>query len=96
MKKQHWLIIYDIRDDKRLRNVAKKMESYGFRVQKSVFEANAPIEVINKLRLDVNNLIEEEDFVVYFNLCERDWQKRIKYGPGDLRMDVEEKPYYLL
>ncbi len=94
--KQHWLIIYDIRDVKRLRNVAKKMEGCGMRVQKSVFEVNAPLPVIKKLRSDVNKLIDEEDFVAYFNICERDWQKRIKFGPGDQRMDVEEKPFYIL
>jgi len=34
-----WLILYDIRNEKRLRRIAKLMERYGERVQKSVFEA---------------------------------------------------------
>ena len=31
----HWIILYDIRDVKRLSKVAKVVESYGWRVQKS-------------------------------------------------------------
>ncbi|HQM85027.1 MAG TPA: CRISPR-associated endonuclease Cas2, partial [bacterium] len=38
MKNKNRLILYDIRDPKRLLRVAKIMENYGYRVQKSVFE----------------------------------------------------------
>jgi CRISPR-associated protein Cas2 len=93
---KHWLVIYDVRDPKRLRRIAKKMEEYGQRVQKSVFEVEADEKLIDILRSKIRKIIEDEDFVAYFNICERDWQKRMKFGPGDLRMDVEEKPYEIL
>ncbi len=92
---RHWLIIYDIRDPKRLRKVAKMMENYGVRVQKSVFEVEAKDQIIKEMRSKVQALIEEEDFVVYFNLCERDWQKKIKYGPDKFE-ETDEKDYYIL
>ena len=38
-KKLFVLIIYDIVDNKRRVRFAKKMSGYGFRVQKSAFEA---------------------------------------------------------
>lgn len=82
MREKHWLIIYDIRDRKRLSRVARKMSGYAVRVQKSVFEAIAPESVIRKLRSEIRELIQEEDFVVYFDVCERDWQKQIKLGCG--------------
>lgn len=90
----HWLVIYDICDEKRLHKVAKIMTSYGIRVQKSVFELEASKSVILKLRSIINNIIKENDFVVYFEICERDWQKRIKYGVG--RFDgPDEKDFYI-
>ncbi len=90
----HWLVIYDICDSKRLSKVAKKMEDFGIRVQKSVFEIDADRKQIEKLRYIINNIIEGDDFVVYFDICESDWQKIIKVGPGKY-IETEEKPYYI-
>jgi CRISPR-associated protein Cas2 len=92
---KHWLVIYDICDPRRLRRVAKVMEDYGFRVQKSVFELEASEAVVAGLRRRINKIIEENDFVVYFDLCQRCWQKRMKYGPGDF-CERDEKEFYLL
>jgi CRISPR-associated protein Cas2 len=33
-----WLVVYDIADPRRLQRVAKWMQKYGLRAQKSVFE----------------------------------------------------------
>ena len=91
---QKWLIIYDIRDPKRLQKISKKMTEYATRVQKSVFEIEAPKKIVNILREKIRKLMEEEDYVVYFSLCERDWQKRIKYGPETFELE-EDKSYYI-
>jgi CRISPR-associated protein Cas2 len=58
------------------------MVDYGIRVQKSVFEAEADQRVIERLRMQVSAVMEDEDYVVYFEVCEKDWQKRMKYGPS--------------
>ncbi len=93
MKK--WLIIYDIRKPKRLQKIAKLMAGYATRVQKSVFELEAPERVIREIRNKALQIMDEEkDFVVYFNICEKDWQKRIKYGPQKYE-EQEEKPYHI-
>ncbi len=93
MKK--WLIIYDIRDIKRLQRVAKVMTNYAVRVQKSVFEAEANEAQIKRIRREVKSVMDVgEDYVVYFSLCEADWQKREKYGPGKYD-EGAEKPYYI-
>lgn len=83
MDSKHWLIVYDIRDSKRLRKVEKCMESYAWRVQKSVFEASASSETINQLKGRLEGIIDvAEDFVLFFSICERDWQKQEKFGVG--------------
>ena len=85
---KHWLIVYDIRNAKRLRKVEKCMESYALRVQKSVFESNAPEESIEQLKFRLEKIIEDsEDFVLFFKVCERDWQKQEKYGVGAKQKD---------
>lgn len=38
MEKRFWVVCYDIRHERRLRRVARVMERFGARVQKSVFE----------------------------------------------------------
>lgn len=79
---KHWLIVYDIRDEKRLVKVGKCMESYAWRVQKSVFETDADERTIGQLKRRLEAIIESEDFVLFFNICERDWQKQEKFGVG--------------
>lgn len=93
MKK--WLAIYDICDAKRLRRVAKAMEGHGIRVQKSVFEIEATEVVIARLRRKVAKIMADEDFVVYFDLCQACWQKKMKYGPGPF-CELEEKEFHIL
>ncbi len=94
MKK--WLIIYDVRDPRRLAKVAKILTEYAVRVQKSVFEFEGNDKSIKRIRYRVKKAIDnDEDYVVYFNICESDWQKKIKYGPL-VNQEIEEKPFYIL
>ncbi len=79
-KAAKWVVLYDIRNPKRLRKVAKIMEYYGIRVQKSVFEIFAEKDVIERLRHRIQKVIHVEDYVLYINICEEDWQNQLKYG----------------
>jgi len=93
MKK--WLIIYDIRDPKRLQKTAKVMTGYATRVQKSVFELEANEALVRRLQREIRRVMNaDEDYVVYFNICEADWQKREKYGPQKFE-EEPQKPYYI-
>ncbi len=82
MKRQfNWLIIYDIRDEKRLRKIARLMQNYGLRVQKSVFEAQFDISTLKKMRSEADRILNFEKYsLVIFEICQRDWQKAQKYG----------------
>ena len=81
VKEKHYLIVYDIRDVKRLARVEKVCTSYAVRVQKSVYEMNATESVLNELKRKLFDVIEvERDFVLFFSVCERDWQKKEFYG----------------
>ena len=92
----NWVIIYDISDKKRLSKVARIMRDYGVRVQRSVFESDISLKKLNELRKKILKVINvEEDYVVYFNLCEADWQKRVKYGKQFFGQ-LEENDYFIL
>jgi CRISPR-associated protein Cas2 len=92
----HWLVIYDITDSRRLVKAAKVVEDYGVRVQKSVFEVDASNRTLSKLRSRIQKVIDiDKDFVVYFRICERDWQKQLKIGIGK-NIRCEEKCYQVL
>ncbi|HQJ72870.1 MAG TPA: CRISPR-associated endonuclease Cas2 [Spirochaetota bacterium] len=78
MKK--WLIIYDIRDEKRLARIAKILLQFGFRVQKSVFELECGPVAVSRLRKKVKAVMENEDSFMIFDLCPRCWQKKRQIG----------------
>ncbi|NPV37744.1 hypothetical protein BREVNS_1748 [Brevinematales bacterium NS] len=94
-EKRHYLVIYDIRSPKRLRKVAKIAERYGQRVQYSVFELYTTMEVLKQLREEVREVLKEEDYAVYFVLCEKDWQKQQKFGPGHVQ-NPDELDYRII
>ena len=60
-KKIYALVIYDIVSSKRRVRFAKKMNGYGFRVQKSAFEAIIPENLYRKLLAEIPQLIDREE-----------------------------------
>ncbi|MCD6653550.1 MAG: CRISPR-associated endonuclease Cas2 [Sulfurovum sp.] len=62
MLRQDFVICYDIADTKRLQKIAKYLEKYAFRIQKSVFfYPNASQENIIVLVDELNSLLDEEE-----------------------------------
>ena len=59
-KKLFVLIIYDIIDNKRRTKFAKEMNGYGFRVQKSAFEALIEDSLFAKLLKEIPSLIDDQ------------------------------------
>ena len=57
-KKLYILVIYDIVDNRRRVAFAKKMTGYGFRVQKSAFEAMITENLYRKLLAEIPHLID--------------------------------------
>lgn len=88
--RRHFLITYDIADSKRLRNVAKWIENFAYRVQLSVFEAELDEKSLEKLVRGLNKIIDDMDDSVYiFPVCEDDWAKREEFGTNG-----EAEPLY--
>jgi len=88
MKHRHWVVLYDVRDPKRLQRAAAICLQFGVRVQYSAYEVEGPYEVVRRLRQAVLEVLAPEDALAIFPVCEADWQKRIKLGPGPFQENV--------
>ncbi len=94
MKDECWLISYDIADPKRLRNVARIMERYGTRVQKSVFECwLAEQDRLRLLQALEPILKAPPDTVRFYPLC-ADCRKKA-YEKTNTKIE-EITPYYIV
>jgi CRISPR-associated protein Cas2 len=70
MSDRKWhLITYDVRDPKRLRQVAGKLESYGERIQYSVFRCRLDHESLEKLHWELNQIMASEDDLLVLPIC---------------------------
>ena len=62
------VIIYDISDNRRRAKLSKYLQGYGFRVQRSSFEAILDKKVYNKLIKGIPPIITKEDNVKLYKL----------------------------
>lgn len=82
------VVAYDIMDDYRRLRVASELENFGERVQFSVFECHLKKGQMDDLKQRLASLIlESEDRVHYYTLCEKDKKRIIVDGPGGVTKD---------
>lgn len=68
-----YLVIYDIAHPRRLQRVARVLEGFGQRIQKSVFECELTANELQALQEKVLRCIRtDEDSVQFLRLCPRD------------------------
>ncbi len=85
-----FLVCFDIHDERRLRQVARELENFGTRVQKSVFECHLDDHDITTLRKRLADIITpDEDSVRYYPLCGKDVKGILLYGPGTVTFDPD-------
>lgn len=69
MNRHRFLICYDIANPKRLRQVARVCESFGSRIQLSVFEASLSQTMLAKLKTELEPIINHaHDQILFVNL----------------------------
>jgi CRISPR-associated protein Cas2 len=66
-----FLVCYDVRNEKRLRSVAKHLEGYGTRLQYSIFRCHLSPAQAQQLRWELTKKTEAEDDVMLIPLCSR-------------------------
>jgi CRISPR-associated protein Cas2 len=76
------LIIYDISDNKKRTRLAKLLNGYGFRIQKSAFEAILAKPKYAKMLQALEKLIDEEDDIRIYRI--RGIGEVTIFGSGEL------------
>lgn len=67
----HYVVCYDITDDKRRNRVMKALKDFGRRVQYSVFECSTEKQHYLRLKARLSAILHtDEDSVVFYHLCE--------------------------
>ncbi|MGH3274364.1 MAG: CRISPR-associated endonuclease Cas2 [Streptosporangiaceae bacterium] len=80
MARRRYLIAYDIREDRRLRNIAVCMEGYGTRIQYSVFICDLSDHEAVLMRGDIEARMKaSEDSVMVVDLGRTDDSKRFLF-----------------
>lgn len=95
MPQKHWhLISYDVREPRRLRQVAKLLEGYGTRVQYSVFRCRLDPLALEKLHWELNRIMEPEDDLLVIPLCNACAAKVPDHSTGDQSSWAEKPPTF--
>ena len=69
-----YIIAYDIADNKRRLRVAKTLESWGYRIQESVFQLRLDTATLARVRSRLAVLISETDDVIHiYPMCWGVW-----------------------
>jgi len=63
--RKRYLVCYDIRHEFRLRKVAKMMESYGERIQYSVFISDITEAERRDLQMLLREIVKPEDSIIF-------------------------------
>lgn len=66
MSRRRYLVCYDIANAKRLRRTAKVCESYGTRIQYSVFESSLDALMLVQFQAAIDEVINHRDDQVIF------------------------------
>jgi CRISPR-associated protein Cas2 len=70
MNARFWLVCYDISHPKRLRRIAREIETHGDRVQKSVFECGLTTDSLFTLRARLRAQMDQaSDKLMYVPVC---------------------------
>ncbi len=87
-----WVISYDIQDNGARRQVHNLLKDRGQRVQYSVFECWMKPPAMRELRRQLQEIIQQEDSIRWYPLCDRCRGSVEKQGQGNPAVDPD---YYL-
>lgn len=75
--KMRYIVAYDIESDKRRNKLAKLLEDFGVRLQKSVFECKLTQKELTKLMEQIKEIINlKKDSVIFFPNCNKCYGQR--------------------
>ena len=92
-----YVVCYDIVDDSRRRQVAACLDSYGDRIQGSVFELRVPARLLGECQDSLEHLIDPgEDIVAIYTLCAGCEVRRVYLGDSDDANNIGEEQVFIV
>jgi len=92
-----YVVSFDIVDDKRRRRAVRCLESYGDRVQYSMFEAVLPPGLFDSMLLALQGLLDPTtDRLAVDVLCGTCARRRIRWGQGLAVMAPGEEAVFIV
>lgn len=92
--KSWYLLAYDIRDPKRLRQVAKTLEGYGTRIQYSIFRCRLDRQMLERLRWKLAEIMQAEDDLLVMPICAQCASKVPIHSTGDQSDWADDPPTF--
>lgn len=91
------LVSYDVKTEtkagrRRLRRVAKTCESYGQRVQYSIFECLVDPALWVELKSKLCEICDPDEDSLRFYFLGSNWQKRVEHVGAKETIDLEDDP----
>ncbi len=95
MKKNWYLVTYDVREPRRLRRVAKRLEGYGTRLQYSVFRCHLRQREMERMQWELAKILGTEDDLLIVGLC-GDCAQRVRCKSHKDDWSVEEASFEIV
>jgi CRISPR-associated protein Cas2 len=95
MTKGWYLVTYDVREPRRLRRVAKRLEGYGTRIQYSVFRCRLRPREMERMQWELTRIMEQEDDLLIIGLCS-DCARRIRWRSEKEDWNAEDATYEIV
>ena len=92
-----YVVCYDVASDRRRRNVSACFDSYGDRMQHSVFELPVDRALLDKCIEELSSLIDPaEDSVAVYRLCGPCDAERFYLGLGEAVSAIGEEDVFIV
>ena len=80
-----YMVCYDVSHHKRLHKLARKLEQYGIRVQKSFFQCEMEDDKMESMKRELLNIISRKhDSLFIYPLCQKCSREALTDGSGEL------------
>jgi len=84
-----YLYCYDISDSRQRAKIAKELEKFGIRIQKSFFQCDVPVELALKIRDTLAGMIDKKtDSLMMQPICSDCLNKVRLMGDSNILKDV--------
>ncbi len=92
----HYVVCYDVVDNRRRYKVAACLDAYGDRVQRSVFELPIDRTLLDKCLAEIANLIDADaDNIAIYRLCAACTSERFYLGIGAQAERIGEEQVFI-